>query len=52
LLEGARPLRARRAAIHAALAIAAVAAAAYLAIDRDRMLDLVAETWREGPQMR
>ena len=52
LLDGARPLRARRVALHALLAICAAAAACYLAIDRDRMLDLVAETWREGPQRR
>lgn len=38
----------RRALIHAALAVAAVAALAYLALDRDRLLDLVSETWRGG----
>jgi tetratricopeptide (TPR) repeat protein len=39
----------RRIAIHAALALAAIAAAAYLAIDRDRMLDLIDETIEHGP---
>jgi len=52
ILEGARPLRARRAVAHAVVAAVAVAAAAYLAIDRDRMIDLVIETWRGGPAAR
>ena len=38
----------RRALIHATLAVSAVAALAYLALDRDRLLDLVSETWRGG----
>jgi hypothetical protein len=41
-----------RAVVHALLAALAVAACAYLVLDRDRMLDLVAETWREGPAPR
>ena len=45
-------VRFARAAIHAVLAVTAVAAATYLAVDRDRMIDLVIETWRSGPQMR
>lgn len=43
---------ARRAAVHAALAAVAVIAATYLAIDKDRMIDLVVETWKNGPAMR
>ena len=43
---------ARRAAVHAALAAVAVIAATYLAIDSDRMIDLVVETWKNGPAMR
>jgi hypothetical protein len=42
----------RRAALHAVLAALAVLAATYLTLDRDRMLDLVIETWRQGPAMR
>ena len=38
----------RRAVIHAVVAVVAVAALAYLALDRDRLLDLVGETWRGG----
>lgn len=41
-----------RAAGHAVLAAGAVIAATYLAIDHDRMIDLVVETWREGPAPR
>jgi len=40
------------AAGHAACAALAVAAAVWLAIDRDHMLDLVEMTWRDGPAMR
>jgi hypothetical protein len=43
-------VRLSRAAIHAVLAIVAVGGAAYLAVDRDRMIDLVIETWHSGPQ--
>ncbi len=45
-------IRLRYAAGHALLAAIAALAAAYLAIDRGQMLDLVVETWREGPAMR
>ena len=38
--------------LHGLLAAAAVACAAYLAIDRDRMIDLIVETWHGGPAMR
>jgi len=56
MLELARRRRgklgARRAAVHAAVAAIAVVAASYLAIDRDRMIDLIVETWRSGPAPR
>lgn len=39
----------KRALGHAVVVVIAVAAAGYLAIDHDRMLDLVAETLRSGP---
>jgi hypothetical protein len=56
LLEAARAGRgavsARRALVHAVLAAAAVGGAAYLAVDRGRMIDLVAETWAHGPAPR
>ena len=45
-------VRFSRAAIHAVLAVIAVGAVAYLAVDRDRMIDLVIETWHSGPQAR
>jgi hypothetical protein len=49
LLELQRPLTTRRMLAHSVIAIAVMAAAAYLAIDRDRMLDLVGETLEHGP---
>jgi predicted negative regulator of RcsB-dependent stress response len=55
ILEGVRargPIGLRRASVHAVVAAIAVASAAYLAVDRDRMIDLVVETWREGPAAR
>jgi tetratricopeptide (TPR) repeat protein len=45
-------LRARRTFSYAVVSVAAVLAAAYLVLDHDRMIDLVIETWREGPAMR
>jgi hypothetical protein len=42
----------RRALAHTAAAALAVAAATYVAIDRDHVVDLVIETWREGPALR
>lgn len=51
LLAGARPSRTRLVAHMIAVALAVVGAS-YLAIDRDRMIDLVVETWRNGPQAR
>jgi hypothetical protein len=56
ILEATRERRgklaASRVAIHAAIATIAVGAATYLAIDRDRLIDLIVETWRSGPAMR
>jgi hypothetical protein len=56
LLEAARARRgalgAPRALLQAALAAIAVVSAAYLAVDRDRMIDLVVETWEHGPAPR
>ncbi|HEY5922570.1 MAG TPA: hypothetical protein VIV11_12905 [Kofleriaceae bacterium] len=53
ILEVTRDRMRRRAVIaHAAVAAVAVVAAIYLAIDRDRMIDLLIETWRGGPAMR
>ncbi|HUJ62975.1 MAG TPA: hypothetical protein VLX92_30940, partial [Kofleriaceae bacterium] len=53
LLEAARARRgalgARRVLVHVALAMLAAGAAAYLAISRDQLFDLVAETLRTGP---
>ena len=52
LLEAARRARGRvgapRAAAHALLALVAVAAAVYIAVDHDRMIDLVIQTWTHG----
>lgn len=42
----------RRAVLHAVLALLAVGAMTYLALDRDHLLDLVTETWRGGPGLR
>jgi tetratricopeptide (TPR) repeat protein len=41
-----------RLAVQALCAIVAVIAASYLAIDHDRMIDLVVETWKSGPDGR
>ncbi len=41
-----------RAVVHAALALLVVGVMAYLALDRDHLLDLVIETWRGGPGLR
>jgi hypothetical protein len=55
-LEAARlrcgAVAARRALLQAVLAAVAVAGAAYLAVDRGRMIDLVVETWEHGPAPR
>ncbi len=53
-LEAARAkgaLRARRAIGHALVVVASVAAAVYLVVDGIGLLDLLAETWRGGPNM-
>jgi tetratricopeptide (TPR) repeat protein len=56
ILDAVRARRGRirfaRAVVHAAVAAVAVVAATYLAIDRDRMIDLVVETWHTGPEPR
>ena len=56
IMEAARARRGavglRRATAHGLVAALAVASMAYLAIDHHRMLDLVLETWREGPTSR
>lgn len=46
-----RPLSARRVLAHAAVTIAAAAAAVYLVVDALGLLDLLGETWRGGPEM-
>jgi uncharacterized membrane protein len=48
LLAGTRP-SGKRLAVHVLGVVLVVIAASYLAIDRDRMIDLVVETWRSGP---
>ncbi|HEU0031790.1 MAG TPA: hypothetical protein VFQ53_14230 [Kofleriaceae bacterium] len=45
-------LSTRRTIAHAVLAIVTVGCATYLAVDRDRMIDLVVETWKHGPVAR
>lgn len=47
LLHG-RPVRFGRAAAHAALAVIAIVAAVYLAVDRGHVIDFIIETWRAG----
>jgi predicted negative regulator of RcsB-dependent stress response len=42
-------LRLSRLVLHAVLAMLAVLAAVYIAVDRAQMIDLVIETWRGGP---
>jgi hypothetical protein len=36
--------------VQAALAVLAVAAATYLAVDTGHLIDFVVETWRSGPE--
>jgi hypothetical protein len=48
----AGPVSGRRALAHAVAVLITMSAATYLAIDRDRMIDLVAETWQYGPAPR
>jgi hypothetical protein len=56
ILDAVRARRGRvrlaLATVHAVVAALAVAAATYLAIDRDQMIDLVIETWHSGPAAR
>lgn len=52
LLESApRPLGSRRIVGQAVLALVAVAACTYLAVDHGRLIDLLSETWRSGPAL-
>jgi hypothetical protein len=41
-----------RVAIHIVLAVLATLSAAFLAVDHDRLFDLLAETWHAGPEPR
>ena len=56
LLDAARTRRGAlgvpRLALQALLAAGAIGGAAYLAVDRGRLIDLVAETWEHGPASR
>jgi Tfp pilus assembly protein PilF len=47
-----RPVSGKRALVHGLVALVTVIAAGYLAIDHDRMIDLVVETLRSGPDAR
>lgn len=47
LLDGRR-VRLPRALLHAALAVVAIAASAYLAVDRGHVIDFLIETWHQG----
>ena len=49
ILAGTKP-RLRVALVHAALAVLAIGAICYLAIDRGRLIDLLIETWQSGPE--
>lgn len=51
LARAAGPLSARRVGAQVLVVVAALAGAAFLVVDRDRMIDLVAETWRSGPAL-
>src|SRR5262249_57835505 len=55
-LEAARRQQGRvtpvRALLHVAAALIAVGCATYLAVDHKRMIDLIGETWRNGPAPR
>ena len=52
MLDAVAAPRARRVLLQASLAVVAVVAATYLAVDHDRMIELVLETWHEGPATR
>lgn len=51
ILSGAR-VTLRRAIVHAVIALVAVGAATYVAVDRGHLVDLLIETWRLGPSPR
>jgi tetratricopeptide (TPR) repeat protein len=46
-----RPLRARRVVPHLAAMLVAGLGVVFLIVDRDRMIDLLLETWRSGPAL-
>jgi hypothetical protein len=48
LLAGQRPVRLSRAAAHAGLAVVAILASVYLAVDRGHVIDFIIETWHQG----
>jgi hypothetical protein len=48
VLDAKRELRFRGMIAHVMLAVVAVAGVVYLAVDHDRMIDLLIETWRGG----
>ena len=50
-LRLAAPLRARRVIAHVAAVLVAVAGIAVLVVDRDRLIDMLVETWRNGPAL-
>ncbi len=50
-LRLAGPLRARRVILHVAIVALAGLAVVFLVVDRDRMIDLLLETWRNGPAL-
>jgi uncharacterized membrane protein len=56
VLDAVRARRGRigvsRAALHVLALVVAVAGAVFLALDRDRVIDVVIETWHEGPSAR
>jgi hypothetical protein len=52
ILEGRERVRLRRALVHGALAIVAILAATYLAVDDGHLIDFLRDTWREGHETR
>jgi hypothetical protein len=52
ILDGRDHVGLRRALSHAVLAIVAIAAATYLAVDDGHLINFVIDTWRGGPEIR
>ena len=48
ILDGQRRVGLARAAAHAGLAVVAIVASVYLAVDRGHVIDFVIETWHQG----